>query len=73
MEWKDNIDGFGYYWMLQDGKSSPELVKLDPGKYYNENGSIEAWSCPGIKRYLFNINKKPKCKWMKIEMPIHET
>lgn len=73
MEWKNNIDGFGYYWMLQNNKASPELVKLVPGKYYNDNGDIEAWSCPGISRYRLNINKNPKCKWMKIEVPKHET
>lgn len=61
---------FGYYWVEKTIGGEKELVRLYPGKQYqNDNRSVEVWECPGIGRYYLDLQKMPKWSWTKIEKP----
>lgn len=71
-EWKLIPAKFGYYW-VDKGESKIQMLYLEPGKYYEENGHVEAWFCPGISRHRLYIGNFPKkWKWKYIELPKNE-
>ena len=69
-EWSKHPSGWGYHW-LNRGRGYPEMVCVQPGPTYDQDGrSVEVWDCPGDRRSRLDARKMPKgWKWQKIPSP----